>query len=357
VSARVAIVGCGWWATQAHLPALARNADAQVVALVDPDAERRERAARAFGQPPGFASVEELLEEADVDAAIVAVPHAMHHGAAGPMLDRGIHVLVEKPLAIAPGDARDLARRAQAAGAELIVGYPWHFSRQALAVRSLLQDGRIGEIEHVACLFASVVRELYRGNPEPYREVLGYSLHAPGERTYADPAIAGGGQGQTQVTHAAALLLWVTGLAVESLAACTARFELEVDLADAVALRFRGGAVGTLASTGSVVPAQEELLEYRLFGRQGDVLWDVTQGRAHVRGADGAVDELIEHDPAQRYPEWAPSANLVDVALGRAPNGSPAALGVAAVELVDAMYRSATSGCAVALPHEGMEQP
>jgi predicted dehydrogenase len=211
-----------------------------------------------------------------------------------------------------------------------------------------VRAGRIGELEHVACLFASVVRELYRGAPARYAEVLGYPLAVPGDRTYADPAVAGGGQGQTQVTHAAALLLWLTGLEVESVAAFTAPFELAVDLADAVALRFRGGAVGTLASTGSVVPSQPELLEYRLFGRGGDVLWDVNDGRAVVRLADGSRQELVEPDEAARYPEAAPSANLVEVALGRAPNGSPGEIGVAAVELVDALYRSAAEGRAVA---------
>ena len=265
------------------------------------------------------------------------------------LLEHGLPVLLEKPMTIDPADARALALLAPRAGVELIVGYPWHFSPQALELRDLLRGGAIGPIEHVSCLFASVVRELYRGNPEPYRDVLGYDLNAPGERTYADPAVSGGGQGQTQVTHAAALLLWVTGLVPERVAAMTASFELEVDLADAVALRFASGAVGTIASTGSVSASQPELLEYRLFGERGDVLWDVNEGRAELRHADGTRTELAVPEPADRYPESAPADNLVDVVLGRAANGSPAAIGVATVELVDAMYRSSAGGQAIDL--------
>ena len=201
----------------------------------------------------------------------------------------------------------------------------------------------------MSCLFASVVRELYRGNPEPYRDVLGYGLTAPGDRTYADPAVSGGGQGQTQVTHAAALLLWLTGLVPDRVAAVTASFELRVDLADAIAVRFASGAIGTISSTGSVSATQPELLEYRLFGQQGDVRWDVNEGLATVRRADGTRTQLAVPEPADRYPEAAPANNLVDIVMGRAGNGSPAAIGVATVELVDAMYRSSADGQAIDL--------
>ena len=56
----------------------------------------------------------------------------------------------------------------------------------------------------------------------------------------------------------------------------------------------------------------------------------------------------------ERYPDWAPADNLVDVVLGRGVNGSPASLGVRTVEFVDAMYRAAREGrtVAVGLPEE-----
>jgi L-rhamnose mutarotase len=71
------------------------------------------------------------------------------------------------------------------------------------------------------------------------------------------------------------------------------------------------------------------------------VLFDVNGGRATIHLADGAVERLPELSAERRYPERAPADNLVDVVLGRAPNGSPADIGVASVELVDALYRSA----------------
>jgi predicted dehydrogenase len=346
MTARIGVIGCGWWATRAHLPALKANPDAVIAGIADPDEANRKRAAERFQIPPDrvFADAGEMLAGAELDGAIVAVPHSAHAPLARAVLKKGLHLLLEKPMTIHPPDARALAAMAKASGVELIVGYPWHYNRQVLAVRDAIADGRIGEIEYVSCQFASIVRELYRGNPEPYRDVLGYSVNPPGMRTYADPEIAGGGQGQTQVTHSAALLFFLTGLKPVTVAALTERFELEVDLADAVVVRFGNRAIGSLGSTGSVLPGQEEILEYRIFGARGHIVFDVNEGSAVIYGADGAVERLPAPTLEERYPDWAPADNLVDIVLGRAGNGSPASLGVLTVEFVDAMYRAGRDG-------------
>jgi predicted dehydrogenase len=351
MTARIGVIGCGWWATRAHLPALAANPDAVIAGIADPDRLNRARAAERFAIPANrvYADAAEMLASADLDAVIVAVPHSAHAPVARAVLERGLHLLLEKPMTIRPPDAIALAALAEARGVELIVGYPWHYNRQVLAVRDAIADGRIGPIEYVSCQFASIVRELYRGNPEPYRDVLGYSVNPPGLRTYADPEIAGGGQGQTQVTHSAALLFLLTGLKPVSVAALTEPFELAVDLADAVVVRFDNGAIGSLGSTGSVLPGQDEILEYRIFGERGHVAFDVNEGSAAIHGDGGSVDRLAAPPVEERYPDWAPADNLVDVVLKRAQNGSPASLGVLTVEFIDAMYRAAREGRTVRL--------
>jgi predicted dehydrogenase len=351
VKARIGVIGCGWWATRAHVPALLANPDAEIVAIADPDDGNRHRAAEQIGltSDRAFADAAQMLDQVDLDGAIIAVPHAAHAGLARLVLERGLHLLLEKPMTIRPADARSLAELATARDRDLIIGYPWHYNRQVLAVRDAIADGRIGTIEYVSCQFASIVRELYRGNWEPYRDILGYTVNPPGRATYADPAIAGGGQGQTQITHSAALLFWLTGLRPTHVAAISGSFELAVDLADATAIRFGSGAVGSLGSTGSVLPGQDELLEYRLFGSDGHILFDVNEGLASIYGQDGFVERLPAPPIEERYPDWAPTDNLVDVILGRAPNGSPPWIGVLTVEFVDAMYRSALEGRTIAI--------
>ena len=61
------------------------------------------------------------------------------------------------------------------------------------------------------------------------------------------------------------------------------------------------------------------------------------------------MERLPDLDPDQTYPERAPANDLVEVCLGRASSGSPAWVGVLATEVVDAIYRSARSGCVVPL--------
>ena len=98
------------------------------------------------------------------------------------------------------------------------------------------------------------------------------------------PRSPAAGQGQTQVTHSAALLFLLTGLKPVSVAAMTEPFELAVDLADAVVVRFANGAIGSLGSTGSVLPGQDEMLEYRIFGDRGHIVFDVNEGSAVIYG-------------------------------------------------------------------------
>ncbi|MGI5131218.1 Gfo/Idh/MocA family protein [Pseudonocardia sp. CA-107938] len=342
MTVRVAVVGCGWWSTYAHLPALAEHPDAEIAALVDPDPERLAAAATAFGDPPTFTDVEAMLD-AGIDAAIIAVPHALHHPVARAVLDRGVAVLLEKPMVLDPAHGRELIALAEQRGAHLVIGYPWQYNRHVLELRELVTAGGIGPIEHVSVLYASTVRELYKGNPEPYRDLFGYPVSAPSTSTYSDPQLAGGGQGQTQLTHAAALLLWLTGLRIESVAAFTSNAELAVDLADAVAVRFAGGAVGTLSTTGSVTPGEIELVRFDLFGRDGHVQLDINHGTASVHRS-GTVEHLPPVPAAERDPVRSPARNLVELVAGTAANGSPADVGLGSVELVRAMYDSAAEG-------------
>ncbi|WP_326794449.1 Gfo/Idh/MocA family oxidoreductase [Streptomyces sp. NBC_01808] len=346
MSARIAVIGCGWWSTYAHLPALAKRPDAEVVALADTDPARLAAAAGAFGVPAAFPGAAELLDAVEVDAMVVAVPHAAHHPVARLALERGVHVLLEKPMTIEPAHAHELVALARSRGAELLIDYPWHYNPHVLALREQIAAGRIGPVEHVSVLYASTVRELYRGDPEPYRDAFGYPVNAPDARTYSDPDLSGGGQGQTQITHAAALLLWLTGLRPRGVAAFRADFELPVDLADGIAVRFEGGAVGTLGSTGAVLAGLEEIMRLEVFGRDGHILLDVNQGTASVHDA-GGVTELPPLPAAERNPEHAPVQNLVDLAQGRGVNGSPAEIGRDAVRFVAAMYRSAREGSIV----------
>ncbi len=340
---RIGVIGTGWWATYAHLPSLTSYDRAEVVAIADPTPERLAQAGETFGVPTQYADYRDMLEREDLHGVVVATPHATHYGIARDVLARGLGLMLEKPMVLRAREARDLQSLATSQGVPLVVGYPYHFVPQHERLRALLADSALGQLQLVVNLFASMVLEYYRANPGAYQEAFQWRVTGPLATTYSEPSIAGGGQGHLQMTHSVALLLWLTGLKPVEVTAFMERFDVKVDLCDAVSVRFDTGAIGSLASTGGI-PAKQadnQQLSYQLFGTDGYALLDPNAGRCTLYANDGAVQALAETPPAQSYPRELTSRHLVDLLLDGGANRSPAEIGVRTVELLEAAYRSA----------------
>jgi len=344
---RVGIVGAGWWATQFHVPALLANPHARVTAIADPDPGRLRAAAEHFGIGRAYADPAQLFACGDVDAVIVATPHATHHPLAKAALESGLHVLVEKPFVLVSAHGRELIALAAARGLHLVVGCTYQFTRHAQAAREFVRQGRIGEPLFVSGLFASMVESYYRGRPDDYRAVFDFPLSGPDERTYSDPELSGGGQAQTQVSHAMNMVLWVTGLRVAEVHAFMGNRDLPVDVVDAIAYRLDNGATGTMGSTGSLRPGQPQQQELRYYGTEGFLLQELIHGTLTFHGNDGTVDALPGLRPDEVYPAGAPSSCLVDLVRGTGENLSDAETALATVEFIEAAYESARTGMPV----------
>ena len=347
MTARIGIIGTGWWATYAHLPSLSQYPDARVLAIADPNEARLNQAADAFDVAHRHVDYREMLDGERLDGVIVATPHATHYEIAREVLSRGLGLMLEKPMVLRAGEARELCALADEKKAPLVVGYPYHFVPQHQALKERIAAGRLGRLQLVDNLFASMVLEYYRANPLAYEKVFGWEVTGPLSNTYSDPQVAGGGQGHLQVTHSAALLLWLTGLRAAEVAAFMERFDVRVDLCDAISVRFAGGTVGTLASTGGIPAAQSghQQLEYRLYGSEGYALLDAMAGSCVIHRNDGS-SETLPPTPADRlYDPAATSRHLADLLNGRVEeNLSDGTIGVRTVELLDAAYRSAAEG-------------
>jgi predicted dehydrogenase len=343
--ARIGVIGTGWWATYAHLPALLANPRAEVVALADPSAERLAQAGERFGIGAQFADYRAMLEQVELDGVIVATPHATHYAIAHDVLAAGRPLLLEKPMVLRAAEAHALVQLAHDRDVPLVIGYPYHFVEQHRQLRARIAEGALGQLQLVQNLFASMVVEYYRANPAAYADVFRWQVTGPLPTTYSQPDVAGGGQGQLQVTHSAALLLWLTDLRPREVAAFMEGFDVQVDLCDAISVRFEGGTVGTLSSTGGIPASQRahQQLEYRLYGSQGYALLDAMAGTCRIHYHDGRVEELAPVPAEQRYPQETTSQHLVDLVLGRGEvsNASDGELGLRVVELLEAAYRSA----------------
>ena len=139
---RVAVAGAGAFGRN-HLRVYREMETAcqgvALVAAVDPDATRAAEAAAKYSIPV-FASVDELLSaDLKLDAATVAVPTVHHHAVASQLLDAGIDLLVEKPLAASLAEADDLIARAAGGNRILQPGHLERFNPAVLAVEPKLR--------------------------------------------------------------------------------------------------------------------------------------------------------------------------------------------------------------------------
>jgi len=341
---RVGIIGAGRWVAQHHLPSLLEHPSAAVTAIAEPNEGRRRLAQEQFGIAAAYETAEELCASGLVDAVVVASPPVAHYEGAGIAIDAGLGVLVEKPMTLESVHAWDLVRRAEAAGVPLVVSYPFNFTRAVDHARRLVEAGRIGDVQLTTALFATPRTHLYRptGTAAEEDAAAAATLAVPDRRTFADPAVAGGGQGQTEVTHALANVLQISGLRARSVAAVMHRHDCAVDLVDGFVIEWEGGAIGSLGATGGVPPDVTPQRDFGYFGTEGVLRQDLTGGSVRLLAAGGVTDTFLEDE--ERYPAGAPASCLVELMAGSERNPAPGALGARVVECLEAAYRSAREG-------------
>lgn len=334
--AKIAIIGTGWWATASHIPALLENHHAELVALCDANPEKALAAAATCGHPRTYTNHNELLAAEKPDGVIVATTHATHFVVASDCLKAGAHLLVEKPLTLHASEARELIELAKKHNIALLMGYPWHYTSQVQEVRETIASGKIGAIQYVQCTFNSFCIDLLRGIDTTHRSG-GYPVHGPGD-VYSKKEHSGGGHGHLQMTHAAGLLFYVTGLRLRSLRAQMQNLGLAVDVVNAMVAEFEGNSLGIIGGTSNAFLSRMGL---QIYGAKGAIDMDMHAGTARLRYADGTYEEFSAGDDI--YPQTAPSSHLVAIARGEE---SPVVIeaGWHAVELLDAAYRSAEAG-------------
>jgi len=140
---RVALIGCGAISQQLHLPILGGHEGIQLAALVDRDLERARILAKGYKVGEVYATAEELSAER-IDAVVIATPPFHHAPCSMEMMRRGIHVLVEKPMAIKYDDAVAMARTAQEHGVILAVGFFRRLLPSMRLLKSLVNSNWLG---------------------------------------------------------------------------------------------------------------------------------------------------------------------------------------------------------------------
>jgi len=335
---RAAVIGAGHFAYRVHIPVLAARPEVVLDSVCRRGSEPLALIRDEFGFAFGAEDWRDVLKR-DIDIAVIATPHHLHFEQAMAFLDKGCHVLVEKPMCLDPGQAWALVDKARAVGRELVVSYGWHYKRGLSRARDMID--RIGAIEHVVCHMGSFTRSVFTGNAGSSR--WSHVRIQPQAETWQN-ADAGGGYAYGQLSHALGILFWLTDLRVESVQAQTLNAANGVDLHDAAVARFRGGATGVLSGTCGVPDGHGFEVDIRIYGEHGAVLIDIENERLILKLRGGAREEPDIAKGDWTYSCEGPANALVDLALGHGRNESGGAIGARAVETLHALVASARAG-------------
>jgi predicted dehydrogenase len=172
---RVAVVGVGGIAKSVHIPAYKSNVNAEIVAVVDNNEKQLKRIAKKFKVKKLFSSVDELLENENIDALSICTPPNTHAEIGLKALQHGVNVLCEKPLATDIENGKKMVIAAKEKGKILTVGFHRRFFPNYQNARKCILGGNLG---HVYCVQDNFIE------PNP---LLSYSK----SRWFLEPNIGG----------------------------------------------------------------------------------------------------------------------------------------------------------------------
>ncbi len=164
---QVGVLGVGAISQIVYLPILSEREDADVVALADADRPKADTLANRFDVPKVL-SDRELVQDEDIQAAVICAPNHLHETLAIAALEAGKHVLVERPLALTPEGVQRVLDAADSAGRCLAVGMNHRFRPDAGALASFVAGGELGDIYTVraSSLTRKTPRSTWRQKPE-----------------------------------------------------------------------------------------------------------------------------------------------------------------------------------------------
>jgi UDP-N-acetyl-2-amino-2-deoxyglucuronate dehydrogenase len=229
---KFAIVGVGSIGKR-HIAVLDAEEGAEIVAICDKDAAKCEEQSSLYGGIKSYTDYHQMLEEVDADVINVVTPHAMHADMSIDALQKGFHVLVEKPMALNVKDCLRMNEVAYKSGKKLWVVKQNRFNVPIKLATEAIEQGKLGRIFMIKC---DVLWNRYQGyyDDSPWRGKLDHE----------------GGALFTQASHFIDLLVWWCG-DVEKVSghAETQNHNIETEDSGAVVMNFSSGTIGSLVWT------------------------------------------------------------------------------------------------------------
>lgn len=266
---RIALIGAGGIALS-HADAIHDNPDCALCAVADINRARAEEIALRHGAK-AYTDYKEI-DCGTVDAAIITLPHFLHCEASVYFLERGVHVLCEKPMANTLAECDRMIEAARRTGKHLAIGHVQKYYSALQKIREIIESKRFGKlvmINDVRC--------------------KDYVTNRPA--WFLKKETAGGGIAMNLGAHSIDRILYTTALSIESAAGNAQNFvsEHDVETSAHMLLRLTGGVSATVTLCGAHVPPEHETTYYFTDGAvkmKGDALYIYEDGEYKCYGGE-----------------------------------------------------------------------
>lgn len=345
-----ALIGCGRIATN-HVKAAVNNG-LNIVAVCDVKEEAMENLLAKHGLEKDasikrYTDYKQMLAENEITLASIATESGIHAEIALYCIDRGVNVIIEKPMAMSIDDAEEIIRRSQEKNVKVSACHQNRFNVAVQQMRQALEAGRFGKLSHGS------IHVRWNRNQDYYTQ-------APWRGTWAQD----GGCLMNQCIHGIDLLRWMMGDEVEEVYGVTQQqFHdyLECEDIGMAVVKFKNGAVGTIEGTTNVYPKNLEETLY-LFGENGTVkVGGTSTNNIDVWNfADESDADLknkgLKEETSNVYGNGHTSlfADVMDAIEHDRKPYVDAVAGRNALEMILAIYQSAATGKPVKLPLKGV---
>lgn len=158
---RYAVVGLGWIAQAAVLPAFANAIEnSELVALVSDDPTKRQELGKQYGvRTYSYDEYDDCLNSGEIDAVYIALPNHMHCDYTVRAANAAVHVLCEKPMAVTVEECETMIRACNDNNVKLMIAYRLHFEEANLQAVEIVKSGQIGEPRIFNSVFSEQVEE------------------------------------------------------------------------------------------------------------------------------------------------------------------------------------------------------
>ena len=175
---RFAVVGCGVMGNQ-HSRNIFEHPGAQLVRLIDIDRARAQSLAAGYSNVPASTDFQDALRD-DIDAVVLAVPHALHREYSIAAMRAGKHVMIEKPISVSEAEAQEMIQASRQCERILQVGHVLRFYPANLLIRQIAQSGQLGrlfQVRYHAEHFPDLSRRMWMAGPDEGGVIIGGAIH------------------------------------------------------------------------------------------------------------------------------------------------------------------------------------